>query len=73
MWMRQAKALFHGLKYSREKRWQKYRTKALGLLAFLLVTVPGAMFANLINLFRKSKIIPMVGAAGISAFPMSAA
>jgi oxaloacetate decarboxylase beta subunit len=30
------------------------------------------MFAKFINLFRKNKVNPMVGAAGISAFPMSA-
>ncbi|EKQ20827.1 oxaloacetate decarboxylase beta chain [Lacticaseibacillus casei UW4] len=29
------------------------------------------MFAKLLNLFRKDKINPMIGAAGISAFPMS--
>ncbi len=30
------------------------------------------MFAKFVNLFRKNKINPMIGAAGISAFPMSA-
>jgi Na+-transporting methylmalonyl-CoA/oxaloacetate decarboxylase beta subunit len=30
------------------------------------------MFAKIINLFRKEKINPMIGGAGISAFPMSA-
>ena len=30
------------------------------------------LFAKFLNLFRKNKINPMVGAAGISAFPMSA-
>ena len=29
------------------------------------------MFAKFLNLFRKEKINPMVGAAGISAFPMA--
>lgn len=45
---------------------------ALGLVAFIFDTIGGVMFAKLINLFRKQKINPMVGAAGISAFPMSA-
>ena len=44
----------------------------LGLLAFIFDTIAGVMFAKLINLFSKKKINPMVGAAGISAFPMSA-
>jgi len=43
----------------------------LGLLAFVLDTVAGATFARFLNLFLKKKINPMVGAAGISAFPMS--
>ncbi|NLB79723.1 MAG: sodium ion-translocating decarboxylase subunit beta [Clostridiaceae bacterium] len=44
----------------------------LGLFAFIFDTAGGVMFAKLLNLFRKEKINPMVGAAGISAFPMSA-
>lgn len=44
----------------------------LGLFAFIFDTVGGVLFAKLINLFSKNKINPMVGAAGISAFPMSA-
>ena len=43
----------------------------LGLVAFVFDTFGGVMFAKLINLFSKKKINPMVGAAGISAFPMS--
>ncbi|VWM05181.1 Glutaconyl-CoA decarboxylase subunit beta [Collinsella sp. AK_207A] len=43
----------------------------LGLLGFVMDSVGGVMFAKLLNLFRKEKINPMVGAAGISAFPMS--
>ena len=43
----------------------------LGLFAFIFDTVGGVMFAKLINLFSKEKINPMIGAAGISAFPMS--
>lgn len=45
---------------------------ALGLVAFVFDTVGGVFFAKLLNLFCKKKINPMVGAAGISAFPMSA-
>lgn len=45
---------------------------ALGLVAFIFDTIGGVFFAKLLNLFSKKKINPMVGAAGISAFPMSA-
>lgn len=45
---------------------------ALGLVAFIFDSVAGVMFAKLLNLFSKNKVNPMVGAAGISAFPMSA-
>ena len=45
---------------------------ALGLFAFVFDTIGGVMCAKVINLFSKKKINPMVGAAGISAFPMSA-
>ncbi|CUH92003.1 sodium ion-translocating decarboxylase subunit beta [Herbinix luporum] len=46
----------------------------LGLLAFIFDTIGGVLFAKILNLFLKKdkKINPMVGAAGISAFPMSA-
>ncbi|MBP3806998.1 MAG: sodium ion-translocating decarboxylase subunit beta [Eubacterium sp.] len=44
----------------------------LGLIAFIFDTAGGVLFAKLINLFSKKKINPMIGAAGISAFPMSA-
>lgn len=44
----------------------------LGLVAFVFDTIGGVLFAKIINLFRKNKINPMIGAAGISAFPMSA-
>ena len=44
----------------------------MGLVAFIFDTAGGVLFAKFINLFRKEKINPMVGAAGISAFPMSA-
>ena len=44
----------------------------LGLVAFIFDTAGGVLFAKLLNLFLKNKVNPMVGAAGISAFPMSA-
>jgi len=45
----------------------------LGLVAFIFDTVGGVMFAKFINIFlpKDRKINPMIGAAGISAFPMS--
>ena len=43
----------------------------LGLVAFIFDTAGGVLFAKLLNLFLKKKINPMIGAAGISAFPMS--
>lgn len=45
---------------------------ALGLVAFVFDTVGGVVFAKVLNLFTKKKVNPMIGAAGISAFPMSA-
>lgn len=44
---------------------------ALGLFAFIFDTAGGVLFAKLLNLFSKKKVNPMIGAAGISAFPMS--
>jgi oxaloacetate decarboxylase beta subunit len=45
---------------------------AMGLVAFVFDTAGGVFFAKFLNLFLKEKINPMIGAAGISAFPMSA-
>lgn len=47
---------------------------ALGLVAFIFDTIGGVVFAKILNLFlpQDKKINPMVGGAGISAFPMSA-
>nr|WP_177298010.1 sodium ion-translocating decarboxylase subunit beta [uncultured Blautia sp.] len=44
----------------------------IGLSAFIFDTAAGVLFAKLMNLFSKEKINPMIGAAGISAFPMAA-
>lgn len=43
----------------------------LGLVAFVVDSIGGVLFAKILNLFSKKKINPMIGAAGISAFPMS--
>ena len=43
----------------------------IGLFAFVFDTIGGVCFAKLMNLFLKKKVNPMIGAAGISAFPMS--
>ncbi|WP_416177522.1 sodium ion-translocating decarboxylase subunit beta [Dialister sp.] len=43
----------------------------LGAAAFVFDTVGGVLFAKVVNLFLKKKINPMIGACGISAFPMS--
>ncbi|MDD4212661.1 MAG: sodium ion-translocating decarboxylase subunit beta [Bacilli bacterium] len=52
--------------------WNTLIVMGLGLFAFVFDTIGGVMFAKFLNLFSKNKINPMVGAAGISAFPMSA-
>ena len=44
---------------------------ALGLVAFIFDTAGGVLFAKFLNLFLKNKVNPMIGAAGISAFPMA--
>ena len=44
---------------------------ALGLVAFIFDTAGGVLFAKFLNLFLRKKVNPMIGAAGISAFPMS--
>jgi carboxybiotin decarboxylase len=44
---------------------------AMGLVAFIFDTAGGVLFAKFINIFLKKKINPMIGACGISAFPMS--
>jgi len=44
----------------------------LGIVAFATATAAGVLMAKLMNLFSKEKINPMIGAAGVSAVPMSA-
>lgn len=54
-------------------RWETALILGLGLVAFIFDTAGGVLFAKFLNLFLKDgkKINPMIGAAGISAFPMS--
>ena len=55
-------------------QWETLMIICLGLIAFIFDTFGGVIFAKFLNLFRKegNKFNPMVGACGISAFPMSA-
>ena len=70
--------LLLGITISFSMRADQFVTKetliilCLGLVAFVLDSVVGVLFAKLLNLFSRNKVNPMVGAAGISAFPMSA-
>ncbi len=54
-------------------KWETFMVLALGLLGFVFDTIGGVLFAKFLNLFMKkeNKFNPMIGAAGISAFPMS--
>jgi carboxybiotin decarboxylase len=52
-------------------QWQTLMILAMGLIAFIFDTAGGVLFAKLLNLFMKKKVNPMIGACGISAFPMS--
>lgn len=70
--------LFLGITVASKMRADLFVTKetfiilGLGLVAFVFDTIGGVLFAKFLNLFMKEKINPMIGAAGISAFPMSA-
>ena len=44
----------------------------LGIIAFSFATAAGVLMAKLMNLFSKTKINPLIGAAGVSAVPMAA-
>ena len=52
-------------------QWDTLLIMGLGLIAFIVDTAGGVLFAKFLNIFLKKKINPMIGAAGISAFPMS--
>lgn len=72
--------LFLGITIATKMQANMFLTKetlmiiGLGLVAFIFDTAGGVLFAKILNLFLPSekKINPMIGAAGISAFPMSA-
>ena len=51
--------------------WETLLIMGLGLLGFVFDTVGGVFFAKFLNLFSRKKVNPMIGAAGISAFPMA--
>ena len=51
--------------------WQTLLILGLGLVGFVFDTVGGVLFAKALNLFSRKKVNPMIGAAGISAFPMA--
>ena len=69
--------IFLGLSVSLQMRAEQFLKVetvcilVLGLIAFIVDTAGGVLFAKFLNLFLKQKINPMIGAAGISAFPMS--
>ncbi len=52
-------------------KWDTLMIMGLGLAAFVFDTFGGIMLAKIVNLFTKKKINPLIGAAGISAFPMA--
>lgn len=72
--------LFLGITIASQMRAENFLTArtlmiiALGLVAFIFDTAGGVVFAKILNLFlpKGKKVNPMIGAAGISAFPMSA-
>ena len=69
--------IFLGLTIASQMQAEKFlrtdtlRILGLGLIAFIFDTAGGVIFAKFLNLFLKNKVNPMIGAAGISAFPMS--
>lgn len=69
--------IFLGITIATQMQFDKFLQKetllilGLGFIAFIFDTAGGVIFAKFLNLFLKEKINPMIGAAGISAFPMS--
>jgi len=53
-------------------QWQTLAIVGLAIVAFAFSTAGGLLAAKFVNLFLKDKINPMIGAAGVSAVPMSA-
>jgi sodium ion-translocating decarboxylase beta subunit len=52
-------------------QWDTLAVMALGLLAFVLDTAAGLLFGKLMSVLSSRTINPLIGAAGISAFPMA--
>ena len=69
--------IFLGVTIATQMQFDKFLQKetllilGLGFIAVIFDTAGGVIFAKFLNLFLKEKINPMIGAAGISAFPMS--
>ncbi|MBT8114601.1 MAG: sodium ion-translocating decarboxylase subunit beta [Arenicella sp.] len=63
-----------GSKMSAEKflNWETLGILLLGAIAFCIGTAAGVLMAKLMNVFSKTKINPLIGAAGVSAVPMAA-
>lgn len=63
-----------GSKMSAEKflNWETLGILALGAVAFCIGTAAGVLMAKLMNTMIKTKINPLIGAAGVSAVPMAA-
>ncbi len=63
-----------GSKMSAEKflNWETLGILALGAVAFCIGTAAGVLMAKLMNALSKTKINPLIGAAGVSAVPMAA-
>jgi oxaloacetate decarboxylase beta subunit len=53
-------------------RLDTFKILALGILAFAFDTAAGLLFAKLLNFISRGRFNPLIGAAGISAFPMAA-
>lgn len=53
-------------------QWRTILIIAMGLVAFILDTAGGVLFGKLMCVLSGRKINPLIGASGISAFPMSA-
>lgn len=51
--------------------WDTGKIMILGLFAFALDTVAGLLFGKLMSAMTGGKVNPLIGAAGISAFPMA--
>lgn len=51
--------------------WNTLMILGLGLLAFIVDTIAGLLFGKLMAVVTKGKVNPLIGACGISAFPMA--